>query len=100
EARKAVQIMKGEVSWLEPRELMREFAQLAGVREAIDATDAGAGKICITTPEAQALYDNRHKAVEQTLSIAAKSQDAETLSLNRWGVQEDPEIAALRAQGW
>ena len=101
EARKAVQIMKGEVSWLEPRELMREFAQLAGVREAIDATDAGAGQIRIAlTPEAQALYDNRHKAVEQTLSIAAKSQDAETLSLNRWGVQEDPEIAALRAQGW
>jgi hypothetical protein len=80
---------------------MREFAQLAGVREAIDATDAGAGQIRIAlTPEAQALYDNRHKAVEQTLSIAAKSQDAETLSLNRWGVQEDPEIAALRAQGW
>lgn len=100
EARKAVQIMKGEVAWLEPRELMREFAELAGVREAIEATDVGAGRISIVDPEVQALYDNRHKAAEQTLSIAAKSQDAEKLSLNRWGVKEDPAVEALRAQGW
>jgi len=99
EARKAVQIMEGEVTWLEPRELMREFAQLAGVREAIEATKVGAGKISVT-PEAQEMYANRHKALEQTLSIAAKSQDAEKLSLNRWGVKEDPAVEALRAQGW
>jgi hypothetical protein len=100
EARKAVQIMKGEVAWLEPRELMREFAEIAGVREAIAATDIGAGRISIADPEVQALYDNRHKAAEQTLSIAAKSQDAEKLSLNRWGVKEDEEVEALRALGW
>ncbi|EPR35571.1 Transposase-like Mu [Alkalidesulfovibrio alkalitolerans DSM 16529] len=100
EARKAVQIMKGEVAWLEPRELMREFAELAGVREAIEATDIGAGRISVVDPEVQALCDNRHKAAEQTLAIAAKSQDAEKLSLNRWGVKEDPAVEALRAQGW
>lgn len=46
------------------------------------------------------MYANRHKALEQTLTIAAKSQDAEKLSLNRWGVKEDPAVEALRAQGW
>jgi transposase-like protein len=100
EARKAVMIMKDQVAWLEPRDLMREYAQLAGVNEALEAADVGAGQVSINHAEAQEMYANRHRMIEQTLSIAAKSQDAEKLSLNRWGVKEDPAVEALRAQGW
>jgi hypothetical protein len=99
EARKAVQIMKGQVAWLEPRELMREFAELAGVNQAIEATEHKAKRISLSE-DAQAMFEARHKMVENTLAIAAKSQDAVRLSMNRFGVEEDAEVEALRARGW
>ncbi len=99
-ARKSVVVMKGQVSWLDPRDLMKEFARLAGVREAIAATDENAGRISVADAEVQQLYKSRHKLAQEVLSLSEKSTDLEKLKANRFGIEEDPELRALKLAGW
>lgn len=92
EAREVVEVMRGQVAWLEPRELMRDFARLGGVAQVVEEAGQRAARISLT-PEAQAAADARKVALEAALMQAApRNHD---LVANRHGVV-DEEADAVR----
>jgi len=92
EARRVVEVMRGQVAWLDPRDLMGEFARLSGVERVIDAAGQRALKI-VLTPEAQAMADARRKQLEAALTNALPRNP--DLVANRHGVV-DEEAEAFR----
>lgn len=92
EAREVVEVMRGQVAWLDPRDLLGEFARLGRVAEVVDAAAARARRIELT-PEAQACADARRLRLEQALALAAPRNP--DLVANRHGVV-DEEAEAIR----
>jgi hypothetical protein len=92
EARKAVEVLRGQVAWLDPRDLMGEFARLSGVDQVIDEAGRRALKIELT-PEAQAMADARRAQLEAALAKALPRNP--DLVANRHGVV-DEEADAVR----
>jgi hypothetical protein len=97
EARQAVRVMKGQVAWLEPRDLMGEFAKLAGVGRVIDAAERDQ-RVIELTPEAQAMAESRKAALLSTIE-AAVQQKVVVLD-RRFDHSADPEAEAARALGY
>jgi hypothetical protein len=97
EARQAVRVMKGQVAWLDPRDLMGEFAKLAGVDRVIDAAEHNQ-RVIELTPEAQAMAESRKAALLTTIEEAA-SQKVVMLD-RRFDHSVDPEAEAARALGY
>lgn len=86
EAREVVEVMRGQVAWLDPRDLLGEFARLGRVAEVVDAAAARARRIELV-PEAQAMADARRAALEQALALAAPRNP--DLVANRHGVVDE-----------
>ena len=96
EARQAVGVMKGQVAWLGPRDLMGEFAKLARVDRVIDAAERGERRIALSV-EAQAMVDAKQAAV---LSLVEACAQQKTQILDRrFDHSVDPEVEAARAMG-
>lgn len=95
EARKSIEIMRGQVSWLEPRDLMGEFARLSNVSGVIDRAHGAARKIELSA-EAQAMLAARNAAAMAALDTAAKSTEAH--QLKRFAIDPDEETEAVRAE--
>ncbi len=93
EARQVVEVMRGQVSWLDPRDLMGEFARLAGVEQVVDAASRRALRIELT-PEAQAMADARRAQLEAALSQALPRNP--DLVANRHGVVDEEADAVRR----
>jgi len=91
EARRVVEVMRGQVAWLDPRDLMGEFARLSEVERVIDAAGKRALKI-VLTPEAQAIADARRAQLEALTNALPRNPD---LVANRHGVV-DEEAEAFR----
>ena len=97
EARHAVRVMKGQVAWLDPRDLMGEFAKLAGVSEVIDRAEHGQ-RVIELTPEAKAISDARKEQMLQTIESAA-NQKVVILD-RRFDQSIDADAEAARALGF
>lgn len=97
EARQAVRVMKGQVAWLEPRDLMGEFARLAGVAEVIDRAENGQ-RVIELTPEARAIADARKAQMLQTIESAANQKVA--ILDRRFDQSIDADAEAARALGF
>ncbi|MEW5790007.1 MAG: helix-turn-helix domain-containing protein, partial [Pseudomonadota bacterium] len=83
EARQVVEVMRGQVAWLDPRELLGEFARLGGSAQVVELAARKARRIELT-PETQAIVDARRAALEQALAEAAPRNP--DLVANRHGV--------------
>lgn len=92
EARQVVEVMRGQVAWLDPRDLMGEFARLSGVAEVVEEASRRALRIELS-PEAQAIADARKAQMEAWLAQAAPRNP--DLVANRHGVV-DEEADAVR----
>ena len=97
EARQAVRVMKGQVAWLDPRDLMGEFAKLAGVSDVIDRAEHGQ-RVIELTPEAKAISDARKEQMLQTIESAA-NQKVVILD-RRFDQSIDADAEAARALGF
>lgn len=97
EARQAVSVMKGQVAWLDPRDLMGEFARLARVDRVIDAASHGERRIALSA-DAQAMLDARQAAVLALVDAAAQ-QKTQILD-RRFDHSADPDVEAARAMGF
>lgn len=97
EARQAVGVMKGQVAWLDPRDLMGEFAKLARVDRVIDAASRNERRIALSA-DAQAMVEAKHAAV-MALVEAAANQKVHILD-RRFDHSDDPEVEAARALGY
>lgn len=97
EARQAVRVMKGQVAWLEPRDLMGEFAKLAGVADVIDRAEHGQ-RVIELTPEAKAISDARKDRLMQTIESAANQKVA--ILDRRFDQSVDADAEAARALGF
>lgn len=86
EAREVVEVMRGQVAWLDPRDMLGEFARMGRVAEVVDAAAQRARRIELT-PEAQAMADARRAALEQALALAAPRNP--DLVANRHGVVDE-----------
>lgn len=95
EARRSVEIMRGQVSWLEPRDLMGEFARLANVSAVVDRAHGAARQIELSA-EARAMLAARNAAAMAALGTAAKSTEAH--QLKRFAIEPDEETEAVRAE--
>lgn len=95
EARRSVEVMRGQVAWLDPRDLMGEFARLSGVSAVIDRAHGAARRIEISA-EAKAMLEARQTAAQNALHTAARSTEGH--QLRRFAVDEDEESALVRAQ--
>ncbi|MCX8016347.1 MAG: FAD-binding protein, partial [Rhodocyclaceae bacterium] len=93
EAREVVEVMRGQVAWLDPRDLMGEFARLGGVAQVVEEAGRRAAKIALT-PEAQAAAEARRAKLEEALALASPRNP--DLVANRHGVV-DEEAEAFRA---
>ena len=85
------------MAWLDPRDLMGEFAKLAGVDRVIDAAEHNQ-RVIELTPEAQAMAESRKAALLTTIEEAA-SQKVVMLD-RRFDHSVDPEAEAARALGY
>ena len=92
EARQVVEVMRGQVAWLDTRDLMGEFARLSGGAEVVELAAQRARRIELT-PEAQAMADARRAQLEAWLAHAAPRNP--DLVANRHGVV-DEEADAVR----
>ena len=93
----AARVMKGQVAWLEPRDLMGEFAKLAGVAEVIDRAEHGQ-RVIELTPEARAIADARKAQMLQTIESAANQKVA--ILDRRFDQSVDADAEAARALGF
>ncbi|MCX8018805.1 MAG: hypothetical protein N2690_13050, partial [Rhodocyclaceae bacterium] len=87
-----VEVMRGQVAWLDPRELLGEFARLGGSAQVVEMAAARARHVELT-PEAQAMVDARRAALQKLLEQAAPRNP--DLVANRHGVV-DEEADAVR----
>jgi len=97
EARRAVSVMKGQVAWLDPRDLMGEFAKLARVERVIDAA-AKNQRVISVTAEAQAMIDGKQAAVMALIEQVAGAK--QTLLDRRFDHSADADVEAARALGY
>jgi len=93
EARHVVEVMRGQCAWLDPRDLMGEFARLAGVHEVVEEAGRRALKIELV-PEAQAMAEARRAALEASLAQALPRNP--DLVANRHGVVDEEADAVRR----
>ena len=95
EAREATKVMEGQVVWLDPRELMGEFARLQGVTEVIQASRRDERRITLK-PEIQAMLDAKQAALDEILAGTDRSLPTQ---IRRFDIEEAPEVLAARAMG-
>lgn len=95
EAREATKVMEGQVVWLDPRELMGEFARLQGVDDVIAASRVNEKRISLN-PEVQAMLQAKQDAIDALLLETDRSQPNE---IKRFDIEEAPEVLAARAMG-
>jgi len=92
EAREVVEVMRGQVAWLDPRDLMGEVARLARVDLVVDEAARRARRIELT-PEAQAITEAR-KA--QLLAALDKCQPVDRELIANRHALVDEEADAFR----
>lgn len=98
EARRVVSVMRGQVAWLDPRDLMGEFARMAGVRRVVERASASERRITLSD-EAREMIEAKRKAAEAALAAAAERACPSGIIANRYRIEEEPEVAAARALG-
>ncbi|TCS70702.1 Mu transposase-like protein [Sulfuritortus calidifontis] len=86
EARQVVEVMRGQVAWLDPRELMDEFARLGGVAEVVEEASRRAAKVQLTA-DAQQMVAARQAQLEAALARALPRNP--DLVANRHGVVDE-----------
>lgn len=97
EARQSVDVMRGQVTWLDPRDLMGEFAQLAGVQQVIDNGARGERRVELSD-EAKTLSRARDQAAQEAVERAAHTQTGSPLR-GQFACDDDPEELSARAMG-
>lgn len=97
EAREVVEVMRGQVAWLDPRDLMGEFARLGGVAQVVEEAGRRAARIELT-PDAQAMADARRAKLEEALALASPRNP--DLVANRHGVVDEEADEARRLFGF
>lgn len=98
EARQAVSVMKGQVAWLEPRDLMGEFAKLAGVAQAIERSAEGERRIQVSD-DARAMLEARNAAVLAAIGRADATVERERLLRSRAEEADEEEALAREMFG-
>jgi len=96
EARQAVRVMKGQVAWLDPRDLMGEFAKIAGVQRVIDRAEQRQ-RVIELEPQALAMVEGRKAALQADIEAAA--QQKVVMLDRRFDHSIDPDAEAARAMG-
>lgn len=90
QAKQVVEVMRGQCAWLEPRDLMGEFAQLAGVQQVLDMAEKtqrrveldDSGRAMLQARNAAvlaAVHKSDHATVAQTLVRLNDAATAEEL---------------------
>lgn len=95
QAKKVVEVMRGQCAWLEPRDLMNEFANMAGVAQVMDRARATERRIELDE-RGQAMAKARNAAILAAVTKADAGVVAQTLvRLNDSATAEELEARAM-----
>ncbi len=95
QACKVVEVMRGQCAWIEPRELMGEWAALSNVTQVLDTAERTARKIEVSA-EGRTMLAARNAAVLAAVAKADTSVEAEKLTrLNDGETEEEAEARRL-----
>lgn len=95
-ARRAVSVMRGQVAWLEPRELMRELAEMSGVQEVIAHAERHRRTVTLSG-EAAELLERSRRAVQEAIEAAAPRGKGAALPQWRAEAERSPTTEAIEA---
>ena len=97
-ARKAVSVLKGQVAWLDPRDLMREVAAMGGVSEVIAEGERRRRTITLS-PEAAALLEASRAAIAEAAQAAAAPAAAPP-RLSQWRAEMERSPLHEAIEAW